>query len=205
MTEIQFKEALADFKADSFMSGKLWAEIQNIYTVAGRYYHNIHHLDHMINELLEINNKIADWHTLVISIAYHDMVYNVNRKDNEEQSAKIALARLSELGAPLWQKEKCSLQILATKSHTLSHDEDANYLNDADLAILGTDETGYQLYAKQIRKEYQLYPDLIYKPGRKKVLKHFLAMPAIYKTSLFSNKYENQARLNLENELRELS
>jgi predicted metal-dependent HD superfamily phosphohydrolase len=37
----------------------------------------------------------------------------------------------------------------------------------------------------------------MYKPGRKKVLHHFLAFPEIYKTPEFKEKYELQARKNL--------
>ena len=48
------------------------------------------------------------------------------------------------------------------------------------------------------------YHDIIYKPGRQKVLKHFLAMNRIYKTDHFFKKYEPQARINLANELSRL-
>jgi len=47
-------------------------------------------------------------------------------------------------------------------------------------------------------------PDFIYNQGRQKVLKHFLAMNQIYKTDYFFNKYESQARTNLNIELEKL-
>jgi predicted metal-dependent HD superfamily phosphohydrolase len=52
-----------------------------------------------------------------------------------------------------------------------------------------------------VRKEYLIYPDLIYNPGRKKVLHHFLAMDRIFKTDFFYNKFEQQARQNLRKEI----
>jgi predicted metal-dependent HD superfamily phosphohydrolase len=39
---------------------------------------------------------------------------------------------------------------------------------DADLSILGKDLDTYLAYTKMIRKEYSIYPDFLYKPGRKK-------------------------------------
>jgi predicted metal-dependent HD superfamily phosphohydrolase len=90
---------------------------------------------------------------------------------------------------------------LATKHHQLSADEDVNYFTDADLSILGQDWGTYLDYAKKIRKEYRLYPDLAYKPGRKKVLQHFFEMESIFKTSGFRERYEAAARRNLQQEL----
>jgi predicted metal-dependent HD superfamily phosphohydrolase len=59
----------------------------------------------------------------------------------------------------------------------------------------------YSDYYKNVRKEYSIYPNLLYNPGRKKVLKHFLAMGKIFKTDYFYQKFEKNARLNLQKEL----
>jgi predicted metal-dependent HD superfamily phosphohydrolase len=89
---------------------------------------------------------------------------------------------------------------MATKRHEPSDDE-IDLFTDADLSILGSSPDVYQLYSQQVRQEYSIYPDLLYKAGRKKMLLHFLEMEHIYKTSFFRNKYETTARRNLENEL----
>ncbi|MGJ4745117.1 hypothetical protein ACQV5M_02045 [Leptospira sp. SA-E8] len=56
-------------------------------------------------------------------------------------------------------------------------------------------------YSKQIREEYDIYPDELYKPGRKKVLEYFLSMDSIFKTKEYREKKEKQARENLSWEL----
>lgn len=89
--------------------------------------------------------------------------------------------------------------------HELSKDSDTNYFIDADLAILGSAPAQYNIYATMVRKEYRQYPDLLYKPGRRKVLEHFLQMPAIYKTAFFRERYQQQAKENLAAELNMLS
>ena len=91
------------------------------------------------------------------------------------------------------------------KAHRLSDDSDTNFFTDADLAVLGQDWSAYKIYTEGVRKEYWIYPDIIYKPGRKKVVEHFLRMEKIYKTQPFSAKFENRARLNLKRELEELA
>ena len=82
---------------------------------------------------------------------------------------------------------------------------DTNIFLDADLAILGQSDENYKLYTKQIRQEYSFFSDADYKKGRVGVLKHFLAMERIYKTEYFFNKFEKQAKLNIENELKRLT
>ncbi len=204
MLEIYFKDEVKRLCNNGEVNDKLWTEIAVNYGKSSRYYHNLLHLESLLRELLPIRNEIMDWGTLIFSIAYHDVVYNVMKKDNEEKSAEFAYERLSKLGLPEEIKNKCSDQILATKSHQHSADGDTNFFTDADLSVLGADPDSYSIYTSQIRKEYRIYPDLIYKPGRKKVLLHFLAMKHIFKTDYFRNRCEGKARNNLAAELMSL-
>jgi predicted metal-dependent HD superfamily phosphohydrolase len=205
MFEKAFKSELDQLTTDKHLIEELWLEIKNQYSSTGRYYHTLSHIDNLLAELLPVKNKISDWQTLNFSIAYHDIVYDPQNKNNEEKSAQLAYNRLSRLSVPEVQKEKCFSQIMATKGHNQSTDEDTNFFTDADLAILGARQNDYHEYSNMIRKEYRSFPDLIYNTGRKKVLRHFLRMPGIYKTEFFRNKYERQARKNLNNELDTLS
>jgi predicted metal-dependent HD superfamily phosphohydrolase len=129
------------------------------------------------------------------------LVYNALKSDNEEQSALIAEKRMTLIGVPQTIVNNCKKQILATKAHLEDSDMDTNHFTDADLSILGHDWETYSGYYKSVRKEYSLYPDLIYNPGRKKVLKHFLNMERIYKTDYFYLRFEEQAKGNLLREM----
>ncbi|MFZ4476447.1 MAG: hypothetical protein ACOYPR_14720, partial [Saprospiraceae bacterium] len=108
------------------------------------------------------------------------------------------------LGYPPARISRCKAQIIATKSHVESSEQDTNLFLDADLSILGQEFSIYKTYTQQIRKEYAMYPDLLYRPGRKKVLQHFLGMDSIFKTRYFQEKYEASARKNLQAELAQL-
>lgn len=181
-----------------------WLEIEKAYSSKKRHYHNLTHLEQLWQQLLPLKAQIADWDTLQFSLFYHDIVYNVRRQDNEEKSAELAKQRLQALHYPSTEIDKCTTQILATKSHTSSPDLDTNLFTDADLAILGQDWPTYHNYTQQVRREYAIYPDLLYKPGRKKVLRHFLNMERIFKTAHFFDLYEHSARINLSREIGEL-
>ena len=105
------------------------------------------------------------------SISRHYIQYT--QQNNEQKSAQLAEKRLLEIGLPDALIEKCKQMILATKDHQKNADDDINYFNDADMAILGSNSGSYQLYIKNIRKEFSYYPDVIYRPGRLKVLQYF--------------------------------
>jgi predicted metal-dependent HD superfamily phosphohydrolase len=140
----------------------------------------------------------------MFSIFYHDIVYSPRRRDNEGKSADIASDRLAKLGVPTDKILKCRQQILATKDHRGQAKNDTDHLVDFDLAILGDTPEKYWEYAKKIRKEYWVYPNFLYKKGRKKVLRHFLGMETIFKTPEFYENLEQRARENLKSELQEL-
>jgi predicted metal-dependent HD superfamily phosphohydrolase len=184
------------------LANKLWEEIEKAYAHKNRHYHNLSHLANLLTQLNAVKAEIEDWDTILFTLFYHDMIYKAVSSDNEANSAELAEKRMREINVPLDKIENCKVQILATKGHQVSASADTNYFTDADLSILGADWEVYHQYAKNVRKEYAIYPDLIYNPGRKKVLQHFSEMKRLYKTEYFYNKFEEQARLNLEQELK---
>lgn len=189
------------FTEDQNLIGDLWSEIEKKYCEKGRHYHNFEHLENMFSELDAVKDEIENYPVLSFSVFYHDVIYDAASKSNEEKSAEFAAVRLKRLNVDDHFIQKVSEQIIATKSHHLSENSDTNYLLDADLSILGKDSEVYIDYTKKIRKEYSIYPDLLYKPGRKKVLKHFLEQKDIFKTSIFKEKYEDIARANIQMEI----
>jgi predicted metal-dependent HD superfamily phosphohydrolase len=180
---------------------KLWKEIEKSYSNENRYYHTLQHLHHLLEQLIDIKTEIKEWDTVLFSLYYHDIIYNSLKSDNEEKSAEFAEKRMAQLSVCNINIENCKQQILATKSHFEHSDSDTNYFTDADLSILGQDWETYSEYFKNVRKEYSIYPSLIYNPGRKKAMKHFLAMNRIFKTDYFFHKFEQQAKQNIQKEV----
>lgn len=200
----RFEALCLNFTEDKILIEKFWIEIEKNYSGKSRYYHNLQHLENMFEEIDEVKDQIKNFNNISFSIFYHDIIYDASSKSNEEKSADIAKERLEILGVNNDDIQRIYEQISATKSHKKSDNEDTNFLLDADLSVLGKSSEIYLEYTKQIRKEYSIYPDFLYKPGRKKVLQHFLDLESIFKTDYFKNKYENQARKNIEVELENL-
>jgi predicted metal-dependent HD superfamily phosphohydrolase len=203
--KIVFFNLCGTYTSQSGLMEECWLEIEASYSSRNRYYHTLSHLQNVMDELTASQQDISDWHVMQFSVYYHDIVYNALKNNNEEKSAALAESRMQSLQVPTEKITKAKLLILATKGHHVSSDPEINIFTDADLAVLGKPWNVYSEYARQIRKEYSVYPDLIYNPGRKKVLNHFLSMERIYKTDLFFQRYETKSRSNMEKELKELS
>ncbi len=189
------------YTTDTIQIESLWHEIATYYSHKKRHYHTLTHLENLLRELIGVKNDITHWNTILFSLFYHDIIYNPLKQNNEEKSAALAEKRMKRIGVAQEVITSCKKQILATKQHLQSPDNDTNYFTDADLSILGQNWNTYLEYSQNIRKEYAVYPDIIYKSGRKKVLQHFLQMEQIFKTEHFFQKFEKQAKENLQKEL----
>ncbi|HKX85605.1 MAG TPA: hypothetical protein VJL37_02950 [Flavobacterium sp.] len=176
-----------------------WNNLQKAYTRKSRHYHNLNHLQEMLVCFETYREQLQYPDEVLYAIFYHDYIYKTIKKNNELRSAEYAVALLPQ-GTSLNKKRIFDL-ILSTKDHQCSDNEDEKWLIDFDLKILAKDWNDYQSYAQQIRREYRIYPDFMYKPGRKKALEHFLTNPFIYQTETFRNLYEKPARENIQKEI----
>lgn len=201
MLKETFIRLLENYTKNGDQINELWLEIEAAYSEKTRYYHTLDHLENLLVQLTEVKDQIQHWETVLFTLYYHDVVYDAQNPDNEEKSAELAEKRMKQIGVPDEMILECKQQILATKAHFPSISSDINYFIDADLAVLGQSWEMYAAYYQNIRKEYAVYPDLVYNPGRTKVLNHFLSMERIYKSDYFYEKLEIQAKENMKMEL----
>lgn len=180
-----------------------WLDLEKAYSKKSRHYHNLTHLKEMIDAYETYFDQLQFPNEILLCIFYHDYVYLSSKKDNELKSAEYALAILPEnakLDRQLVFEANC-----ATQLHQHNEIEDINWLIDFDLKILSKEWEDYKIYFEQIRKEYRIYPDFLYKPGRAKALKHFLENEFIFQTDKFRSFYEEKAQSNIEKEIKLLN
>jgi predicted metal-dependent HD superfamily phosphohydrolase len=94
--------------------------------------------------------------------------------------------------------------ILSTRHQAAASGVDAEILVDIDLSILGAVPVRFDEYERQVREEYSWVPDFLFRRERKAILKEFLARPRIFSTTHFRDRYEQQARSNIERSLERL-
>eukprot|EP00485_Elphidium_margaritaceum_P002805 CAMPEP_0202701172 /NCGR_PEP_ID=MMETSP1385-20130828/14280_1 /ASSEMBLY_ACC=CAM_ASM_000861 /TAXON_ID=933848 /ORGANISM="Elphidium margaritaceum" /LENGTH=141 /DNA_ID=CAMNT_0049358529 /DNA_START=14 /DNA_END=435 /DNA_ORIENTATION=+ len=133
------------------------------------------HVEHLLRNCIRYSQQLQNVTVVLLSIWFHDVVYDATRNDNELRSVEVfkMFARHLEANVQLLQLDVDSLQlstfdkdlqskvvnyITATVKHEIS-DADANesdmqWFLDFDLAILGEESSIYRQYAVNIRKEY---------------------------------------------------
>lgn len=205
MLESSFKLLLKNYTDQGSSIDAYWNEINSRYNERHRYYHTPSHLHHLLMELTAIKAQLKEWDALLFALYYHDIIYDPLRSDNEERSAILAKERMNHLLVADAVMELAVHCIRATRSHVISDVTDVNFFTDADLAVLGQAPEVYKSYCSNIRKEYKVYPDELYHPGRSKLLCGFLQRTRIFKTDYFYKKYEEQARINIAEEIAMIS
>lgn len=178
---------------------KHWTNLEKAYSSSSRHYHNLTHLAEMLDCFETYKSHLQFPDEVLYALFYHDYIYSSTRKDNELKSAEFAIKLLPEDTS--LNKQIVFDLILATKNHESNGLADEKWLIDFDLKVLAKDSEEYKIYARQIRKEFSIYPDLLYNPGRKKALGHFLEKDFIFQTDIFRNAFESKARANIQDEI----
>lgn len=178
-----------------------WSKLDKLYSESHRAYHNWNHIEHMLDLFDHYREQLQSPMEVELAIFYHDAIYDPKKKDNEEQSALLAESDLSQSSLDSERVVAVRNLIRCTEKHLPDDHPDAKWLLDFDLAILGREEEVYVKYTKAIRKEYKMYPTLLYNQGRKKAMKKFLERERIFYTDEFFDRYESMARANIEREI----
>jgi predicted metal-dependent HD superfamily phosphohydrolase len=176
-----------------------WYErLTDAYEQPQRHYHNQQHIAECLEEFDQARHLARRPVAVELALWFHDAVYDPKAGDNEEQSAALAERCLAECGMTDTLAETVAKLVLATKNHETDTEADAGVTVDIDLSIFGRDKKRFSEYEEQIRREYAWIPELAFVSKRVEILQRFLARERIFATEWFRNKYERQARRNLE-------
>jgi len=182
----------------------LFSELAEMYQEVGRHYHNLDHIQRMLLFLKKRVDRIEDWVSIQLAVWFHDCVYDIHDRENEERSADFARKKLSDLGVCVDIVEKVVNLIVLTKKHKVTTDYsnfDTKIFLDSDLMSLGGSFEEYKEILERIRKEYGDIPEETFKKGRRQFLKSFLSRPRIFYTDEMFVEFEDDARRNMEREL----
>lgn len=83
-------DSLGQFKVDSHRGESVFADLIKAYSNRKRHYHNLHHLQHILNSLTEVQELIANVPALQLCAWFHDYIYDPQAIDNEMESAIAA-------------------------------------------------------------------------------------------------------------------
>lgn len=173
-----------------------------------RRYHDTRHLLACVEAAHQWAGRMDDPAAVAWALWFHDVVYMPWRRDNEARSAELARRAARGLGlAPAFAERVHHLVMVTAhgQAPVPANDPDADWVLDIDLGVLGQPRPVYERYARDVRREYFWVLPWAWRKGRGAVLRHFLAQPAIYRTAVFRERFEDAARANLQHELAALA
>ena len=177
--------------------------IQQSYNQKHLHYHNATHIADCL-EKASLVEATRDNPVLKLAIWYHDIVYWPTKSDNEKQSAIQAINFLAKQDAASSIKTRVYDLILATIHKDPPRNDEQAYIMDIDISILGAEQKDYKTYCERIRKEYIVVPWFLYRRKRLKIMKSFLKREQLYFTDFYRGRFEDNARLNIEQEIMNL-
>ena len=175
-----------------------FAHLATAYAEPGRAYHTAEHIRDCLAEFDLTRDLAMHPDEVEAGLWFHDAVYRPGAPANEEQSAELARATLSKNGVLPETVGRIASLVLATRHADPLRSPDEQLICDIDLSILGQEPHRFEEFERRIRREYAWVPEPVYRHGRSAVLSEFLRRPAIYGTDQFHRRYEQRARLNLQ-------
>lgn len=178
--------------------------LASLHSEPHRFYHTASHIDHCLRRFNELQHLANDPVLVELALWMHDAIYDTHRQDNEVQSAKLAKDMLDASGLSIHSEALVKL-IMATAHAGEKLTGDAALVSDIDLSILGATRNDYLAYARAVRLEFSWVPEAAFNVGRSTVLSGLMSHGTIFNTSECVALWEDQAKRNLEMEIRSLS
>ena len=188
------------------------------YSKKHRHYHTYSHVCDVLDTLHENKENIVNFQATELAANFHDIVYEVGEEYRfNEQRSCLKFLEIIENDNPSMRYDLedkdfqtaylALLMIGATHGHgfesirnhkSLEPDQinDISIFLDADLRILSRSRDKVIEFEEEIRKEFSIYSDEVYRSGRVAVLTSFLNRKKIY-FSRIGFDWEEQARDNI--------
>jgi predicted metal-dependent HD superfamily phosphohydrolase len=187
------------------------------YTEPHRKFHTMQHLGNLLGYLQwfehdqeQHKDSLYDRDVLLWSIAFHDWFYVPGAKDNESRSADAAISYL--VPRDILDSDQLMMVrkiILATVAHHYEPDVHKNKLAfntglmmDCDLAGIGESWENYSRASKQVYDEFvPVVGHEAFQEGRRVWIKSMLSSEHLFSHPCFRERFEEQARRNLQRDL----
>lgn len=182
----------------------VYGEVLDYYSESGRHYHTPKHIEHCLAQFDLAAGEMDDADAVEMAIWFHDLIFKVDARDNELQSAK----RFTELAAHSMDAEfkaKVHDLIMATAPPRIPKTNDEKFMLDIDLSSFGLPWDDMLRDSMAVRKESPGLSDEEFFPGQRAFLESLVNREHFYFTEFFRTRMEETARDNIQRYLKQLS
>ena len=179
-------------------SDSIYQRLVDAYGEAHRHYHSLTHIAHCLRQLDLCKTLLVNPDAVEISIWFHDVIFQSGAPDNEKHSAQL----YRELAVNVHQDKFCQRvddMIIATiHGKTPPARIDEQYMVDIDLSSFGLSWDEFLRDSQNLRLESSHLSDSDYHRRQGNFRKSLLSRERFFYTDYFYQRYENQARDNIE-------
>ena len=181
----------------------LFSKLVAAYSEPRRHYHSLRHWQECL-QLLERRGKgAAARHEVGMALWFHYAIYDAQREDNEDKSARWAAQALKELRAAE-EAVRLIVKLIRSTRHSsrassprrLPEMAGVDLMLDIDLTIHGADRARFEDYERQVRFEYAHLSNAAFAQGRADFVEALLGR-TIYRTEVARSELEGKARESL--------
>ena len=179
-----------------------WEELRNRYQEPHRRYHDLRHVRFCLEQFDLVRSLTDDPDAVEMSIWYHDVIYEPGAADNEKRSAGFFAWYTVDLFPGEFIVTVRHL-ILATAHPETLCEGDAGFVTDIDLSSFALPWSDFDRDNKDLREEQSDVSDEFYYPAKVRFLTLLSNRSRIFRTDFFHERFEAQARQNIERYLAE--
>ena len=186
------------------VAASLFEEIGKHYNEHGRYYHNPEHVDWCLHWFDQARD-LMEWPDAVeLAIWFHDVIYGTRATDNEMRSAEWFRGRAEgHLPEPLIKRVE---QLIMDTVHAEQPRQgDGCFIVDIDLASFGQDWKHFSRDSRNVRRELTHMDDATFACKQSCFFEMLRARPCFFCTPYFRERFEENARKNVQRRLVEAS
>ncbi len=169
----------------------------NAYNEKQRVYHTQQHIEDCLELFDEIKNQLEDPDSVELAIWFHDVIYKINSRENEQLSADLFMNLSEDILKPSL-RHRVYQHIIATLhngSEMLEHD--SRYMVDIDLSSFGMPWDKFLQNSRAVRQEMEHIPDEEFYPKQCAFQQSLLKHGRFYQTDYFFRHYEENALNNI--------
>ncbi|MEM7562350.1 MAG: hypothetical protein AAF353_04770 [Pseudomonadota bacterium] len=179
-------------------SEQIYARLAAAYSEPHRYYHTMDHINYCLGQLDLCRSEVDNADAIEMAIWFHDVIYQPGNPDDERQSAALYADLAKGVHSDHFISQVYEM-IIATihDGESLQH-SDNKYMVDIDLSSFALDWDAFVQDSENLRLENPHVEAGEYQRRQKKFRESLLARERFFYTDFFHQRYEQQARKNLQ-------
>ncbi len=181
----------------------VFSKVLAYYSESHRRYHTPQHIDHCLRQFDLALDHVEEQDTVEMTIWFHDIIYDIPPTENELKSARLFRSMTKDRIDPTLCQNVCNMILITTHKVTPTRN-DEKLLVDVDLSSFALPWEQFKKDSENVRHEFFNKSDQDFYSGHMKFMQSLLDRPSFFSSDFFREKYEANARENVQRLMEEL-